>query len=205
MGYFRADSHLRPSTKVRISLLHSLCCGSSGVLKKTFAQNCFRSAFRGTPEAFKWDNLAIQATKVAIERGYFETAYKSTLNQFVILLPLEHSEAWDDQKLGVTLLLRLLSTVAVEDEGLSDYEIVKRLEFSKRLAVAFLEHAQVVKQFHRYPHRNTPLGRKTSLEERVWLASDLVPRWAKSQNKEGAKNLIQLPVIPLKRLIRKQG
>ena len=121
----------------------------------------------------------------------------------MVLLPLEHSEAWQDQKLGVTLLLRLLSTVVVEDEGLSDYEIVKRLEFSKRLSVAFLEHAQVVKQFHRYPHRNTPLGRKTSLEERVWLASDLVPRWAKSQQKDGSKNVIQLPVIPLKRLIRK--
>lgn len=61
------------------------------------------------------------------------------MNQFVILLPLEHSEDWEDQKLGVSLLLSLLSTVAVIDEGLSDYEIVKRLEFSKRLTTAFLE------------------------------------------------------------------
>lgn len=162
-----------------------------------------RSAFRGTPEAFKWDDLAIKASKVAVDRGYFETAYKSTLNQFLVLLPFEHSELWEDQKLGVSLLLRLLSTVAVEDDGLSDYEIVKRLEFSKRLSVAFLEHAQVVKQFHRYPHRNAAHGRTTSIEERVWLASDLVPRWAKSQNKDESKNRIQLPVIPLKRLIKK--
>jgi uncharacterized protein (DUF924 family) len=141
---------------------------------------------------------------VAIERGYFETAYKSTLNQFLVLLPLEHSESWEDQKLGVSLLLKLLSTVAVQDEGLSDYEIVKRLEFSKRLTTAFLEHAQVIAKFKRYPHRNKPLSRTTTLEERVWLASDLVPRWAKSQSPEDArKNVVQLPVIPLKKLTRR--
>ena len=170
-----------------------------------------RSAFRGTSEAFHWDVLAIKATKVAIERGYFETAYKSTLNQFVILLPLEHSESWEDQKLGVSQLLQLLSKVAIQDEGLSEYEIVKRLEFSKRLATAFLEHAQVVAKFKRYPHRNKAHGRNTSLEERIWLASDLVPRWAKSQQhpesadgtgRPAGRNLIQLPVIPLKRLTR---
>jgi len=165
-----------------------------------------RSAFRGTPDAFKWDQLAIKASKTAIEKGYFETAYQSTLNQFLILLPLEHSESWEDQKLGVHLLLKLLSTVAIQDEGLSDYEIVKRLEFSKRLTTAFLEHAQVIAKFRRYPHRNRAQGRTTSLEERIWLASDLVPRWAKSQtpgDSEQKKNLIQLPVIPLKRLTRR--
>jgi len=162
-----------------------------------------RSAFRGTPEAFKWDDLAIRATKVALEKVYFETAYKSTLNQFLVLLPLEHSEDWEDQKLGVSLIMRLLSTVAIQDEGLTDYEIVKRLEFSKRLSAAFLEHAQVVRQFHRFPHRNSPLSRKTSLEERIWLASDLVPRWAKSQQKGDSKNVVHLPAIPLKRLVRK--
>ena len=174
-----------------------------------------RSAYRGTEDAFKWDQLAIKATKYAIDKGYFDTAYKSTLNQFVVLLPLEHSESWEDQKLGVTLLLQLLSTVAVQDEGLSDYEIVKRLEFSKRLTTAFLEHAQVIAKFKRYPHRNKAHGRTTSLEERIWLASDLVPRWAKSQQHTDAetggssaakkaprKNIIQLPVIPLKKLTR---
>jgi uncharacterized protein (DUF924 family) len=168
-----------------------------------------RSAFRGTPEAFKWDKLAIKATKVAIERGYFDMAYKSTLNQFVILLPLEHSESWEDQKLGVSMLLRMLSTVAIQDEGFSDYEIVKRLEFSKRLATAFLEHAQVIAKFKQYPHRNKAHNRATSLEERIWLASDLVPRWAKSQQRPESgerstpgRNLLKLPVIPLKRLTR---
>lgn len=162
-----------------------------------------RSAFRGTPEAFKWDDLAIRATKRALDKGYFDSAYRSTLNQFVLLLPLEHSESWEDQKLGVSLLLRMLSTVSVEDEGYSDYEIVKRLEFSKRLTTAFLEHAQVIAKFKRYPHRNRAQGRGTTLEERIWLASDLVPRWAKSQNPdEASKNIVKAPVIPLKKLTR---
>lgn len=156
------------------------------------------------PEAFKWDELAKRATRVAIEKGYFESAYKSTLNRFLVLLPFEHSESWEDQKLGVSLLLKMLSAVAVEDEGISEHEIVKRLEFSKRLATAFLEHAQVIAKFKRYPHRNRPLGRTTALEERIWLASDLVPRWAKSQNPDDAKkNVRSLPVIPLKRLTRR--
>jgi uncharacterized protein (DUF924 family) len=166
-----------------------------------------RSAFRGTPAAFKWDGLAVKATKYAIEKGYFDTAYKSTLNQFLVLLPLEHSESWEDQKLGVSKLLQLLSTVAVEDEGLSDYELVKRLEFSKRLASAFLEHAQVIAKFKKYPHRNKAHGRDTTLEERIWLASDLVPIWAKSQQHTDAegnpkRNLIKIPAIPLKRLTK---
>ena len=115
------------------------------------------------------------------------------------MLPLEHSESWEDRKLGVTLLLRLLSTVAVQDEGLSDYEIVKRLEFSKQLTTAFLEHAQVIAKFKRYPHRNAPLQRTATLEERIWLASDLVPRRAKSQTpKIGKGAILKLPVIPLK-------
>mmetsp|Transcript_4517 Transcript_4517/g.7721 ORF Transcript_4517/g.7721 Transcript_4517/m.7721 type:complete len:663 (-) Transcript_4517:129-2117(-) len=165
-----------------------------------------RSAFRGTPKAFAWDELAKRATKVALDRGYFETAYKSTLNQFVLLLPLEHSEDWEDQKLGVSLLLSLLSTVAVIDEGYTDYEIVKRLEFSKRLSVAFLEHAQVIAKFGRYPHRNRAQGRHTALEERIWLASDLVPRWAKSQNPEDQSKIakvIPTYTIPLKKLTRR--
>ena len=162
-----------------------------------------RSAFRGTADAFKWDELAIRATKVALEKGYFESAFKSTLNQFLLLLPLEHSENWEDQKLGVSLLLGLLSTVAVQDEGLSDYEIVKRLEFSKRLTRAFLEHAQIIAKFRRYPHRNRPLGRSTTLEERIFLASDLVPGWARSQQPEDARNIIRVPVIPLKRLTKR--
>ncbi|KAL3904375.1 MAG: hypothetical protein SGARI_004948, partial [Bacillariaceae sp.] len=170
-----------------------------------------RSAFRGTPQAFQWDDLAIRASKLAIERGYFDNAYQSTLNQFLILLPLEHSEDWEDQKLGVSLILKLLSKISVEDgEQWSDYEIVKRLEFSKRLSTAFLEHAQVIAKFKRYPHRNKALGRSTTLEERIWLASDLVPRWAKSQNPESTKDgkpakkaLVKLPVIPLKRLTRR--
>jgi uncharacterized protein (DUF924 family) len=163
-----------------------------------------RSAFRGTPDAFAWDQLAIRATKVALSKGYFDTAYKSTLNQFLLLLPLEHSEDWEDQKLAVSLVLKLLSNVAIQDVGYSDYEIVKRLEFSKRLSVGFLEHAQVIAKFKRYPHRNRPLGRSTTLEERVWLASDLVPRWAQSQNPEDARTILQLPVIPLKRLTRRR-
>ena len=167
-------------------------------------------AFRGTPNAFKWDELAKRATRVALKKGYFDTAYKSTLNQFLILLPLEHSEDWEDQKLGVSLLLSLLSSVAVMDEGLSDYEIVKRLEFSKRLTTAFLEHAQVIAKFKRYPHRSRALGRSITLEERIWLSSDLVPRWAKSQqNPEDDNKITQkiqqrvVPTIPLKKLARR--
>ena len=45
------------------------------------------------------------------------------------------------------------------------------------------EHAAVVRRFGRYPHRNAALGRESSEEERVWLASDTLPGWAKSQAK----------------------
>ena len=164
-----------------------------------------RAAFRGTTDAFKWDGLAIKASQLAIAQGYFDTAYKSTLNKLLVLLPLQHSEDWEHQKLAVNMMMTLLSEVAVEDEGLSEYEIVKRLEFSKRLTTAVLEHAQVIAKFKHFPHRNKALGRSPSLEERIWLASDLVPRWARSQNSELAhRDVLELPLIPLKQLSQEE-
>eukprot|EP00400_MALV-I_sp_L67-5_P001054 gene1054-730_t len=142
-----------------------------------------RMVFFGTPNAFKWDELARRATRVAIDKGYFETSYRSTLNQFVVLLPLEHSESWEDQKLAVKLLLGCLAKSTMDENApdgtiYSREEILKRLELSKRLALAFMEHAQVIAKFGRYPHRNRVLGRETTMEERFWLASDNVPKWA---------------------------
>jgi hypothetical protein len=44
---------------------------------------------------------------------------------------LEHGESWEDQKFGVNFLLKLLRRTAVQDEGPREYEMAKRLGFSK--------------------------------------------------------------------------
>jgi hypothetical protein len=45
-----------------------------------------------------------------------------------------------------------------------------------------LEHTQVLEQFGRYPHRNTKLGRPSTVDEQRWLDdTDQLPDWAKSQ------------------------
>ena len=45
-----------------------------------------------------------------------------------------------------------------------------------------IEHANVIKQFGRYPSRNNALDRKSTIDEIRWLSSPDLPTWAKSQS-----------------------
>lgn len=105
-----------------------------------------RNAFRGTPRMYATDELARAAASSAIGRGH-DHAVDPALQVF-FYLPLSHSENLADQERSVALHERLSP------------------EFQKHA----VEHADIVRRFGRFPHRNVLLGRVSTPEELRFLA-----------------------------------
>jgi uncharacterized protein (DUF924 family) len=111
------------------------------ILLDQFPRNCFR----GTGHMFATDPLARHYAARAIEAGH-DLAIDEQIRVF-FYLPFEHSEDIADQKLSV--------------------------ELHKANAASYLEYAvdhyDIIERFGRFPHRNGPLGRETTPEEKAFL------------------------------------
>ena len=103
-----------------------------------------RNMFRGDARAYSSDALAREVATRAISRGV-DTRTDAPLLQF-LYLPFMHSEKLDDQARCVELFQR-------------DPE---NLQYADR-------HADIIRRFGRFPHRNGPLGRTTTPEEKAFL------------------------------------
>lgn len=115
-----------------------------------------RNLYRGSAEAFASDDHARAMARRAVLRDRIDLALPPTARVF-LYLPFEHGEAMDDQNLSVALF-----------EGLRDHPSQARqggaIDYAWR-------HRQVIQRFGRFPHRNMPLGRDSTPEERAWLAA----------------------------------
>jgi len=105
-----------------------------------------RNMFRGDRRAFATDPLARAAASRAIERG-FDRDMPLADRQF-LYLPFEHSESVPDQE-------RCCALFAATGDA-------------DKLKWASL-HADIIRRFGRFPHRNAALGRATTTEERDFL------------------------------------
>jgi len=104
-----------------------------------------RNMFRGETRAFATDPLARAVASRAILNG-FDGAFPDLRGFFY--LPFQHSENLADQERGVALYK------AVGDaDGLKWAEI----------------HADIIRKFGRFPHRNAVLGRVTTPDEQKFL------------------------------------
>jgi len=110
-----------------------------------------RNIFRSTPRAFASDPLALAATHRALDRG-FDRQVPDAWRLF-FYLPFEHSEAVEDQRRGLDLLLALPPVPGRPGDGR-----MTRL------------HLEIVERFGRFPHRNAILGRPSTAEEIAFLA-----------------------------------
>ena len=120
---------------------------AEGALALVIALDQFpRNMFRGSARAFATDPLARQATNRAIAKG-FDRSVPQDERQF-FYLPFEHSELPADQDRSVALF-----------RATGDVELLKWAEL----------HADVIRRFGRFPHRNTALGRVTTAEEQAFL------------------------------------
>ena len=104
-----------------------------------------RNMFRGDPRTFATDALARAVTAGALIKGF--DAQAGDMRTF-FYLPFEHSEDMADQERGLALY-----KAAGDEDGLKWAEI----------------HADIIRKFGRFPHRNAMLGRDTTPEEQKFL------------------------------------
>lgn len=105
-----------------------------------------RNMFRGQPDSFAFDPLALDLTRKAVKAG---TAGRLS-RQFVsfLLMPYMHSESLKDHNEGLPLFEQYCESGTVGFE---------------------LRHRAIIEQFGRYPHRNEILGRNSSAKEKAFL------------------------------------
>jgi uncharacterized protein (DUF924 family) len=106
-----------------------------------------RNLLRGSPEAFAHDPLARAIAKGIIARRW-DRGLPKAARKF-IYMPLMHSEAIDDQR-------QCLRRFAALDDS-----------FTFGFARA---HYRMIARFGRFPHRNGPLGRKSTAAEKRAIA-----------------------------------
>jgi uncharacterized protein (DUF924 family) len=105
-----------------------------------------RNMFRGSARAFVADPLAREVASRAIARGFDRAV--AVPERCFFYLPFEHSEALADQERCVAL-----------NRASGDADALKWAEL----------HADIIRRFGRFPHRNTVLGRATTAEEQAFL------------------------------------
>lgn len=105
-----------------------------------------RNMYRGTPQAFASDPMALSVSRDALDKKYDQNLLPT--QRVFLYLPFEHSEKIEDQDRSVALF-----------EALGD-------EYTLKYAI---EHRDVIVQFGRFPHRNAILGRKSTPDEIKFL------------------------------------
>ncbi len=105
-----------------------------------------RNMFRGSARAFAADPLAREVAARAIARGFDRQIAVAERSFFY--LPFEHSESLADQERCVAL-----------NRASGDADALKWAEL----------HADIIRRFGRFPHRNAVLGRATTPDEQAFL------------------------------------
>jgi uncharacterized protein (DUF924 family) len=101
-----------------------------------------RNLFRGRPEAYAADALALEVARAALAAG-LDRGLTDPERQF-LYMPFQHSEDRDDQRRSV----ELFSGLTVDGAARSA-----------------MEHQGIVDRFGRFPHRNAVLGRASTPDE----------------------------------------
>jgi uncharacterized protein (DUF924 family) len=124
--------------------------GDDGKLALVIVLDQFpRNMFRGDPRAYTTDALARDLASRAIEGGV-DLRVDPLLREF-LYMPLMHSENLSDQEHCVELF--------------SKAGAIENLKYAEH-------HADIIRRFGRFPHRNPVLGRTTTADEQTFLDSD---------------------------------
>jgi uncharacterized protein (DUF924 family) len=105
-----------------------------------------RNMFRGNARTYAADPQARAVAKRALLRGFDQKLPLSDRQFFY--LPFEHSEAMADQERSCALVA-----------ATGDADLLKWAQL----------HADIIRRFGRFPHRNAMLGRATTAEEQAFL------------------------------------
>jgi|TARA_R110002126_G_scaffold110918_1_gene248470 uncharacterized protein (DUF924 family) len=105
-----------------------------------------RNMFRGTPQSFAYDGMALSLAQEAIRRSLDQEL--SLSERSFLYMPFMHSESLAIHQQALNLFLA---------PGLE-----QTLDFEK-------QHLEIIKRFGRYPHRNAILNRTSTDEEKEFL------------------------------------
>lgn len=105
-----------------------------------------RNLFRGTPEAFAYDRLALHLAQEAVATDHLNEL--EPVQRTFLLMPYMHSESPDVHVES----LRLFTSLGNEEA----------LRYERA-------HKDIIDRFGRYPHRNAILGRSTTPLETAYL------------------------------------
>ena len=105
-----------------------------------------RNMFRGRPDSFAFDPLALELTRLAVSAGTAGRLDRQRVS--FLLMPYMHSESLQDHDEGLPLFEQYC------EPGTVDFE---------------RRHRDIIEKFGRYPHRNQILGRHSSAEEQAFL------------------------------------
>ena len=124
---------------------------AEGALARVLVLDQFtRNVFRETPRAFAGDPRALATAEDAVDRGLDRQLER--YGRWFLYLPFEHSEDLQVQERS----LALFGALAAETGDGSPLEWAQK-------------HADVIRRFGRYPHRNAILGRASTPEEEAFL------------------------------------
>ena len=116
-----------------------------------------RNIYRGSSATFSADLLALNWCLSGLRDGLDKQL--RPIERVFFYLPLEHAEDLELQQLSVTLFQQLaLEVPASQRETFAGF-----LDYAE-------QHAAVIQQFSRFPHRNEILGRESTLAEKAYLA-----------------------------------
>ena len=154
--WFKKDAAFDDEIRLRFLAIHEAAAdgmlrdweaSAEGALALLILLDQFpRNMFRGQARAFATDPLARAVAAGALVRG-FDAQVPPEIRAF-FYLPFEHSEDMADQERALVLY-----KAAGDDDGLKWAEM----------------HADVIRRFARFPHRNAALGRSTTAEEQAFL------------------------------------
>lgn len=115
-----------------------------------------RNMYRGTSKSFEYDHLALALTQEGLRKEYDELTFD--LHKAFFLMPLMHHENLESQFLCVERFKKLAA------QATSPYR-----DYFKGSVEFAIRHQQIIRQFGRFPHRNTIIGRKSTPEEIEFL------------------------------------
>jgi len=160
--WFRKDPAFDATIRARFGQAIAAACAGAlgewchdphGALARVVVLDQFtRNVHRGTPAAFSGDERALATSEEAIARGF--DAGLAAYERWFLYMPFVHSEERAMQDRATALFTALAAETGLDSP----------LAWTKR-------HADVIRRFGRFPHRNAILGRVSTPEEIAFLAT----------------------------------
>ena len=133
--------------------LHHWLCNHRSYLAMIILLDQFsRHIYRNSKDAYKNDKLALLFTEMGLDLHIDKL---NAIEQTFTLMPYQHSENIEDQKLGIKILENLIQ----KQKNLEEKNILKRTLHHQK------KHCKVIKMFGRFPKRNIFLKRESTEDE----------------------------------------